>query len=109
MNQMSAEDFPLTGTWNLTIATPMGDQSVELVLTQTAADEISGVSRNELEGEMPLQEPKVSGSQVSWKSTISKPIKVTAKMDCTFTGDTCTGTAKAGVFPGAKITGHRAS
>jgi hypothetical protein len=106
---MAAEEFPLNGTWNLVIATPMGAQIVELVLNQTGPNEITGISRNDLEGELPLQEPKVEGNKVSWKSTISKPIKVTAKMECTFSGDKVTGTAKAGVFPSTTITGTRQS
>ena len=35
--------------------------------------------------------------------------KVTAAMELTFNGDLCTGTARAGMFPAAKVTGQRAS
>jgi hypothetical protein len=98
----------LTGIWNLSIATPLGEQKVELELVQDG-DQISGVSRNELEGEQAMLEPALNGKRLSWKSDITKPIKVTAKMELTFNGDSCTGTARAGVFPAAKIIGRRAS
>ena len=96
----------LTGTWHLSIDTPMGRQKVELELVQDGA-QITGVSRNDLEGEQPLKEPVLSGNQLSWKSTITRPIKVTAKMEVTFDGDSLTGTARAGMFPPATITGRR--
>jgi hypothetical protein len=99
----------LSGKWNLSIATPMGEQKVELELVQHGPDEITGVSRNDLEGEQPLEEPKLNGNKLTWKSTITRPIKVTATMELTFNGDLVTGTAKAGMFPAAKIVGQRAS
>lgn len=98
----------LTGTWNLSIATPLGEQKVELKLVQEG-DQISGVSRNDLEGEQPLEDPQLNGNRLTWKSSITKPIKVTATMELTFNGDLVTGTAKAGMFPAAKIVGQRAS
>jgi hypothetical protein len=100
----------LSGTWNLSIATPMGEQKVELELVQEGPEKISGVSRNELEGEQPLQDPVLTGNRLTWKSAITRPIKVVATMSLLFDeNDSVTGTAKAGMFPAAKITGHRAS
>lgn len=99
----------LTGTWNLSIATPMGEQKVELELVQEGPSQISGVSRNELEGEQPLKDPALNGNHLTWQTAITKPVKVTAKMDLFFDGDSVTGTAKAGMFPAAKINGRRAS
>jgi hypothetical protein len=98
----------LTGRWNLSIATPMGEQKVELDLIQTG-DQISGVSRNDLEGEQPMENPVLNGNSLTWKTTITKPIKVTAAMQLNFRGDSATGTARAGVFPAAKIIGRRAT
>jgi hypothetical protein len=98
----------LTGKWNLSIATPMGEQKVELELVQNG-DEVTGVSRNDLEGETPMLEPKLTGNKLTWKSAITRPIKVTAAMELTFNGDMCTGTARAGMFPAAKVVGQRAA
>ena len=98
----------LTGKWNLSIATPMGEQKVELELVQDG-DQVSGVSRNDLEGETPMVDPVLNGNKLTWKSNITRPIKVTATMEITFNGDLVTGTAKAGMFPAAKVVGQRAS
>ncbi|HKT06057.1 MAG TPA: hypothetical protein VJT31_41655 [Rugosimonospora sp.] len=98
----------LTGTWNLSIATPMGEQKLELELVQHGPDQISGVSRNDLEGEQPLTDPQLKGNKLTWKSNITRPIKVTATMELNFNGDSVTGTAKAGMFPAAKVVGRRA-
>ena len=98
----------LTGKWNLSIATPMGEQKVELELVQDG-DQVTGVSRNDLEGETPMVDPVLNGNKLTWKSNITRPIKVTATMEITSNGDLVTGTAKAGMFPAAKVVGQRAS
>jgi hypothetical protein len=97
-----------TGTWNLVIATPIGDQKVELEIVQDGTT-VTGVTRNDLEGETPMLEPTLQGNKLKWKSQTTKPMKLTAKMEVTFDGDSATGSAKAGMFPAAKITGQRAS
>jgi hypothetical protein len=62
-----------------------------------AVVEVPGGPANE--GEQPLIDPKLDGNKLSWKSAITRPIKVTATMQLTFDGDTVTGTARAGMFP----------
>lgn len=99
----------LTGNWNLSVVTPMGDQKLELELVQTGADQISGVTRSDSEADQPLVDPVLKGNQLTWKLTMTKPMKITANMDLVFDGDAVQGTAKAGMFPAAKVTGHRAS
>lgn len=96
----------LTGTWHLSIATPVGEQKFELDLVQHGPDQISGVSRYGQEGEQALTDPQLKGNKLTWKSTITRPMKVTATMELTFNGDSVTGTARAGMFP-AKIVGRR--
>ncbi|MFD0746326.1 hypothetical protein ACFQ1L_34145 [Phytohabitans flavus] len=97
----------MTGTWQLSIATPVGDRRFELDLVQHGPDQISGVSRYEQEEAQELTEPQLSGNKLTWKTAITQPIKVTATMELTFDGDSVSGTAKAGIFP-AKIVGQRA-
>jgi hypothetical protein len=98
----------LTGTWQLSIATPMGERRFELDLVQHGPNQISGVSRYEQEDEQALTDPQLIGNTLTWKSPITRPIKVTARMELTFNGDAVTGTAKAGMIPAAKIVGRRA-
>lgn len=96
----------LTGTWHLSIATPMGEQTFELDLVQHGPDQISGVSRYGQEGEQTLTDPRLKDNRLTWKAAITRPIKVTATMDLTFDGNGVTGTAKAGIFP-ARVVGQR--
>lgn len=98
----------LTGTWQLSITTPVGQQRAELDLVQHGPDQVSGVTRNGDEDEMPLTDPQLNGNKLTWKSAFTRPVKVTAAMELTFDGDSVTGTAKAGLFPALKIVGHRA-
>jgi hypothetical protein len=98
----------LTGTWKLSIATPMGQQKAELDLVQNGPDEVTGVTRNDHDEAMPLIDPKLKGNKLTWKSNFTKPVKVTATMELVFDGDSVTGTAKAGIFPALKIVGKRA-
>lgn len=97
----------LTGTWQLSIATPVGDRKFELDLVQHGPDQISGQSRFEQEEAQDLTNPQLQGNTLTWTSRIQRPIKATAKMELTFDGDSVIGMARAGVFP-AKITGRRA-
>ncbi len=99
----------LTGTWHLSIATPMGEQKAELELVQHGPDQISGLTRTNQDGERELADPRLKGNKLIWKSTFNRPFKVTATMELTFDGDSVTGTAKAGMLiPPAKIVGRRA-
>jgi len=98
----------LTGTWNLSIATPMGPQRFMLKLVQHGPDEISGVSRYEQDDEQELTEPRLTGNELTWKTSITKPMKITATMHLTFDGDSVSGLAKAGILGSAKIVGQRA-
>lgn len=99
----------LTGTWHLSMATPVGEQKFELDLVQHGPDQISGVSRNETAGETELYEPVLKGNKLTWKHHVKGPMKVTATMELTFDGDSVTGTAKAGILPAGKIRGRRAA
>jgi hypothetical protein len=98
----------LTGTWQLSIATIMGEQKAELELVQHGPDKISGLTRTDQDGEREITDPQFKDNKLTWKATYTRPIKVTATMELTFDGDTCTGTAKAGMLiPASKITGRR--
>ncbi len=92
----------ITGTWTLTIATPIGEQTVELDLVQDGTN-VSGVSRNELEGESPMHDVLLAGNVLTWTTPMTKPIRAKATMTLTFDGDTASGTAKAGLFPSAPV------
>ena len=96
----------VSGTWKLTIDTPMGRQESTLELTEDG-DTLTGTASQDGEA-VEIFDGKVDGENVTWKVKITKPISVTATLTGTVNGDEISGHAKAGFFPAAPFTGVRA-
>jgi hypothetical protein len=95
----------VSGTWKLTIDTPMGRQESTLELTEDGST-LSGTASSN--GEViDIFDGSVDGDNVTWKVKITKPISVTATLTGTVNGDEISGHAKAGFFPAAPFTGVR--
>ena len=95
----------IAGTWNTTISTPIGTQSVMLELTEHNGV-ITGIARGNAET-TPLIDPVLDGNQLTWKQSITKPMRLNLTFDVRIDGDTLTGTSKAGLLPASKVTGTR--
>jgi hypothetical protein len=96
----------ISGTWNLTIDTPMGKQESVVELTET-----DGVLTGSATGSgetVELFDGSVDGDKATWKVKITKPLSLTVTLNATFTGDQMSGTAKAGMFPASQVSGVRA-
>jgi hypothetical protein len=93
------------GTWNITIATPIGKQSVVLEISSHDGD-VRGTAR---QGEevVPFIDPVVDGDRLTWTQNVTRPMRLSLKFDVTVDGATMTGTAKAGFLPTSKLTGAR--
>ncbi len=95
----------IAGTWNTTISTPIGTQTVILELNEHNGI-ITGVARGNAET-TPLIEPVLDGNRLTWKQSITKPMRLNLVFDVRIDGDTLTGTSKAGMLPTSKVTGVR--
>jgi hypothetical protein len=95
----------ITGNWNITIATPLGTQFVVLELTETAGI-VAGIARGKAES-TPLIDPVLDGDRLSWRQSITKPMRLNLTFDVTISGDTLNGTSKAGMLPASKVSGTR--
>ncbi len=95
----------LTGTWNISISSPIGAQPAVLELTENSGI-ITGVVKNDAET-IPLNNPVLQGTRLTWQSTMTKPFRLSLSFDLLFNGDTVTGTSKAGIFPTSKVSGTR--
>jgi hypothetical protein len=95
----------LSGTWNLRISTPVGTQSAVLELTEQDGV-VAGVATNDAET-LPLINPVLQGTRLTWQLSITKPMRLNLSFDVTIDGDTLIGTSKAGIFPPSKVTGTR--
>ena len=96
----------LTGTWNISISTPFGTQSAVLELTENDGV-VEGIAKGDAET-TPLFNPVLNGNRLTWKLSITKPLRLNLTFDVTIDGDTLTGTSKAGMLPSSKVTGTRA-
>ncbi len=95
------------GKWQLTINTPLGAQQSTLDLT-AQGDSLSGTQGAASGDERPIEEGKISGDQVSWKASITKPMALTLEFTGTVQGDRMTGSVKLGPFGTQSFHGVRA-
>lgn len=93
------------GTWAASIATPLGTQAVVLEI----ASEQGVVRGRATQGDesVELLDPVVAGDRLTWAQQVTKPLRLRVVCAVTVEGDTMRGTAKAGVFLAAPLTGVR--
>jgi hypothetical protein len=108
----------VAGTWNLTIATPIGRQAVVLELSERDGRRAlyRGVRRHDgaLRGsargtaeEVPLIDLVRDGNRLTWRQAITRPLRLNLAFDVTVEGDTLTGLSRAGRLPSSSVTGTR--
>lgn len=97
----------VAGTWNLTIATPIGTQRAILDLTETDQG-LRGVARADT-GDIPLVGLTRTGDRLTWAQSVTRPMRLNLTFDVTVDGDEMTGTSKAGRLPSSTVTGHRSA
>ena len=100
------EEMSLTGTWNLSIAAPVGMQYAVIELTEINGG-IAGVIMHAGQT-LPLINPALHGNRLTWQVFSAKP-RVLLTYDVTINGDTLTGTSTPEPHPPANVTGTRAS
>lgn len=98
-----------TGTWALTITTPIGKLPVVLRL---AAD--GGVLHGTAEGRgetVPLRDltatPEPGGTRLTWHQSVTRPMRLNLRFDLLATADTIAGHSQAGRLPRSAVTGTR--
>lgn len=94
------------GTWKLTVNTPMGAQESTLVVTSSGGTLSGTQSAGSGEG-LPIDEGTVSGDNLKWKASISKPMPMTLEFSGTVNGNSMTGSVKLGMFGSQQFTGVR--
>ncbi|MCK7621835.1 hypothetical protein MUU72_01615 [Streptomyces sp. RS10V-4] len=95
----------IEGVWDLTIATPIGRMRPAVEL-RTHNGQLVGTARGTGE-ELPLKDVSLDGDQLTWKQSITRPMRLDLSFTVTVNGDTLTGTSKAGRLPSSKVTGRR--
>ncbi|KOG65867.1 hypothetical protein ADK76_04785 [Streptomyces griseoflavus] len=97
---MSAE-----GTWDLSVATPIG--KIKAVAEFRREDGVLVGTAHGTGEKIPLSEVVLDGDRLTWKQSITKPMRLNLAFAVTVDGDTLTGTSKAGRLPASKVTGER--
>ncbi|GHE58348.1 hypothetical protein GCM10014715_09280 [Streptomyces spiralis] len=93
------------GTWNLSISTPIGKMKAAVELRDQDGI-LTGVAHGA--GEVvPLHDIALDGDRLTWKQTVTKPMRLNLAFDVTVEGDTLQGTSKAGRLPSSKVIGER--
>ncbi|MFJ3539886.1 hypothetical protein ACIPQA_31015 [Streptomyces sp. NPDC090109] len=93
------------GTWNLSVSTPIGTVKAVVALRERDAV-LTGVAHGAGE-EVPLHDFALDGDRLTWKQSVTKPVRLNLAFDVTVDGDTLRGTSRAGRLPSSKVTGER--
>jgi hypothetical protein len=95
-----------TGNWNLTVKTPMGEQKMQVALVEDG-EILTGTVQDANQPAAPIKMGSIKGNQLSWKFDVKKPFPTTVTVALILDGNAMTGTAKAGIFPPARVSGTR--
>jgi hypothetical protein len=96
-----------TGTWNMSIKTPMGEQKSVLTLVQDGGS-LTGTNQDVGGEPLPIKDGAVQGANLSWKFDVKRPFPMTVEFNLALDGDRLSGKAKAGMFPPAPVSATRA-
>ncbi len=95
----------IAGTWDVAIKTPIGSLAVEYVFTADI-DGLSGAAT--LRGDtVPLVDIAVDGDRVTWRQSITKPMRLNLAFEVDVDGDQLTGHSRAGRLPRSAVSGTR--
>ncbi|CAL9281169.1 hypothetical protein SUDANB148_00429 [Streptomyces sp. SudanB148_2056] len=98
-------DRTAEGVWDLTVATPIG--RIKAVVEFRRRDGVlTGVASGTGE-DVPLRDITVDGTLVTWKQSVTKPLRLNLAFAVDVRGDTLEGTSRAGRLPASKVTGTR--
>ena len=95
----------VSGTWDIVVKTPMGDQTGRLTVQESG-----GTFTGSLEGmlgSMRIDDGTVLGNTLRCSLRISSPMPMGVDVEATVSGDALTGSVDAGMFGQMPLTGAR--
>lgn len=99
----------IPGTWALVMRTPIGRIHAEMTFAEIDGV-LTGVAVGTAET-VPLRDLRVTqtdeGERVTWKQSITKPLRLNLDFDVIAVGDTMHGHSRAGRLPKSTVTGER--
>jgi hypothetical protein len=94
----------LIGDWDVTIKTPIG--SLTVVYTFSDDGGITGTATAKGET-VPLQDIVAAGQRVTWRQSVTKPMRLNLEFDVVVDGNQLNGHSRAGRLPRSAVTGVR--
>jgi hypothetical protein len=95
----------LIGEWDVAIKTPIGSLQVLYTFTNDSGT-ITGTAAGKGET-VALRDITVAAQRVTWRQSVTKPMRLNLEFDVVVDGDTLTGHSKAGRLPRSAVTGVR--
>jgi hypothetical protein len=95
----------ILGEWDVTIKTPIGSLAVAYAFTDDAGA-VAGTATGKGET-VPLRDITLDGQRVTWRQSVTKPMRLNLDFDVVIDGDHMTGFSKAGRLPRSAVTGVR--
>jgi hypothetical protein len=93
------------GTWQVTISTPIGKQSVVFeIVTQNGTIEGKATQGSEVSL---FENLSLKDGHLTWTQKITKPMRLTLAFDVSLEEGKLRGTAKAGFLPSSSLVGER--
>ncbi len=96
---------PILGTWDVSLKTPIGTLSAVYVFTETGGV-LAGTASTKSET-VPLAAIVCDGPRVTWRQSVTRPMRLNLDFDVVVDGQTLTGHSRAGRLPRTTVTGIR--
>ncbi|MFY1691474.1 hypothetical protein [Plantactinospora sp. WMMB782] len=96
---------PILGTWDVQLKTPIGTLNVVFVFTDDGSG-LAGTASTRAET-VPLRAIVCDGPRVTWRQSVTRPMRLNLDFDVVLDGDALTGHSRAGRLPRSTVTGTR--
>jgi hypothetical protein len=97
--------YPILGTWDVNLKTPIGSLSVAYVFTESGGV-LAGTASTKSET-APLTAIVCDGPRVTWRQSVTRPMRLNLDFDVVVDGQTMTGHSRAGRLLRTTVTGIR--
>ena len=95
----------IIGTWDVDLKTPIG--TLRAVYVFADADGVLTGTASSTSETVPLAAIDGDGSRVTWRQSVTRPMRLHLDFDVVVDGDTLTGHSRAGRLPRTSVTGFR--
>ena len=96
----------LSGTYDTTVKSPMGDQSGKFTVVDNGDGTFSGNMAGGM-GSMDVQNGKVDGNTLTWDMNMVVPMPMTLNCEATIEGGELAGNVNAGAFGAMPLKGTK--